>query len=73
MAVNINIPIIYSYRAKILDIEQTRNLHLSQLCVHNMLQSQYTVWVQIFDGSIFRGFEKSSLILNFRGYKFSWQ
>ena len=33
----------------------------------------YTVWVQNFEGSIFRGFEESSLIRNFRGYKFSWQ
>ena len=30
-----------------------------------------TVWVQNFEGSIFRGFEESSLIRNFRGYKFS--
>ena len=29
--------------------------------------------VQIFEGSIFRGFEKSSLIQNVRGYRFSRQ
>ena len=28
-----------------------------------------TVWVQNFEGSIFRGFEESSLIRNFRRYQ----
>ena len=30
----------------------------------------HTVWVQNFEGSIFRRFEESSLIRNVRGYKF---